>query len=593
MISAIIQGFSPVLPILIILFITCLSIFISWWSYHQLTSAPFWKKWGLIILRSVSFIILSLLLFNPYSIQETVQTEIPQVAIYLDNSESMGVPRGEYSGQSDYVQIIDELSNSKDDQLQYSYYLFDEEVEAGDEISLSGSATNLHQTLEHILENESRYAASILLSDGRVTRGRNPQFIAQSLRNPIISIPVGDTSRVQDVAVSGVDFREPIYTNTRIIITPELQQQGYEGEEVQVQLIENGELIDSNTLSFTAPVSNHTLEFTREYSAPGFYEMEINVPPVAGEFTERNNSQRFSFEVLDDKTHILSLAFEIHPDVRSIRRLIATNQQNELISSTYLGNNRFSGSNPSDLEEELDLIVLHGLPERNDPIFDWLQNRQEPIIYLATPNSSDNTSFDESRTLVSFRSESQQALLDVSIGSIDEVQSHPLMELSPVAFNPLPTLQSYQGRYNINPAAERLLQAEFQGNETEIPILVAEDSGNRRRASVNAFNWYRFEQSQQEGAVRFFEELFTNLFSWASTSPERRNLILEPRKETFSENEPIEVRAVLTNERGEPETNALVELRFMNNDGQEDRTFRMNHSQSGVYTATTQGACRT
>jgi hypothetical protein len=120
----------------------------------------------------------------------------------------------------------------------------------------------------------------------------------------------------------------------------------------------------------------------------GFYDFEINVPPKPDEFTDQNNRASFTIEVLDDKSRILSLAFEVHPDVSTIRRLIATDQQNELLASTYLGDNRFLGvSSALDMDEDPDLIVLHGLPETGTELFEWLMNRQVPLLYVATPGS--------------------------------------------------------------------------------------------------------------------------------------------------------------------------------------------------------------
>jgi hypothetical protein len=87
--------------------------------------------------------------------------------------------------------------------------------------------------------------------------------------------------------------------------------------------------------------------------------------------------------VLDDKTRVLSFAFEVHPDVSSIRRLIATDQQNELISSTYLGNNRFAGGDPRELDEDPDLIVLHGLPSVHSGLFEWIYDQQVPSFFCS------------------------------------------------------------------------------------------------------------------------------------------------------------------------------------------------------------------
>jgi hypothetical protein len=53
MISAFIQGLSPVLPILSIILILALSLFVAWWSYQHLESIPRGKKVWLVLLRGI------------------------------------------------------------------------------------------------------------------------------------------------------------------------------------------------------------------------------------------------------------------------------------------------------------------------------------------------------------------------------------------------------------------------------------------------------------------------------------------------------------------------------------------------------------
>ena len=544
-----------------------------------------WKKWTLISLRASALSLLVLLLFNPYLIREFTETETPAIAVYLDNSESLSMNRGEYNGIESYDQLINEFRAAEDSRFDYQYYLFDEDIYEGREVSLTGASTNIQQVMEHIRENENKYSLSVLFSDGIVNRGRNPLFTAQTLSTPIIVFPVGDSTRVRDISISEVDFSVPLFTNSRNLITAEVQQEGFEGEEITVQLLENGELADTEIVTFPATRSSHLVEFFRTYSESGFYDMEINIPPKDGEFTERNNSIGFNLEVIDDKTRILSLAFEIHPDVGSIRRLIASDQQNELIMSTHIGNNRFSGDDPRELDEDFELIILHGLPDINSPLINWISVRDEPILYLTTPDSygillnADASIFN----LTNFRLQSAQTILNITVGSAFDSSTHPLLEITQASLNRLPTLQSYQGNYLLSPAGETLLTAEYQLTETDIPILIVKDTGNMRSASVNAFGWYRYENSRQDEARLFFRELFNNLIAWSSTPPDRRTMVLEPRKTSFSENEPVEVRATLTNERGEHESNALVELYFYENEQDERRSFRMSAEGNGIY----------
>lgn len=582
-----IQGFSPVLPVLFIVLLAGASFFLSWWSYKHLHSLTGLKRYSLISLRAASLFILLLLLLNPFFVRENTDAERPTIAVFLDNSQSISVERGNYSGLETYNDIINQFREAEAGNFEYDYFLFDDEVTAGEELSGHGFRTNLNSLVDYIRERETDFRASVIFSDGIITNGRNPVFAAQNLSIPLVTIPVGDTTDVRDIAITNVDYIQTVYTQTSQTFTAEIQQEGFEGEETTVQLFRDGELVETQNLSFTTQTSSQTVEFEQEFTETGFFDFEVRVPVKEEEFTDQNNNYSFTIEVLEDKTNILSLAFDVHPDVGSIRRIIGTDQQNELFSSTYLGNNRFVGSDPQEIDENMDLIVLHGLPSIGSSLFEWLQNQPTPILYIATPNSFQILRSDDISDLTAFYISNigfQQ--IDIQLEPFQASVSHPILEIPQTGLQRFPGLQTYRGRYQTSPLSQILLTGSFRGTDSGIPVLIAEDASTNRRASLSAFGWYRFEQSLDTNTRQFFEQLITNLVSWTSTSPDRENLTIQPAKSVFSENETVELQATLFNERGEPEPDAVIEVEVIFEDSEEESSvFRMTHRQNESYYA--------
>lgn len=579
--SAFIQGFSPVLPIflLIVIWLACISL--AWWSYQYITSIKIWKKVVLIGLRGSTFTILILLLFNPFLQYQNIEIEKPSIFFYLDNSQSVDVTRGDYQGLDSYNLTLEAIRNSVNDIYDYRYFLFDSDISEGNEVNAEGSSTNLQRVIEHISENETEAVAFVMLSDGIYTRGRNPIFSAQSLSSPIFTIPVGDTIEVQDVRISNIDFNHIAYTNTSETIRVNIEQVGYSGETANVTLLKDGDSLSSQHVNLSEVSSSHIIDFTLEFEEPGFYEYELTIPGLPDEFTLQNNRETFTIEVLDNKTRILSLAFEVHPDVSAIRRVMASDQQNEVTQSTQLREGAFAGPNPVDTEQEYDLIVLHGLPAQQGALTDWLNaNKSVPVVVIISPNMYQNS--DESSYFPHSIS-SSGSFLDIHIIMEAERFSHPLLEFDEPDFRRFPTIKSWRSNYNLSPLSNTLLAAEYQRMETNIPILVTESDTERRHVFVNAFGWYRFEKSANEDANDFFTDLFTNIISWAATSPDDRNLILEPAQSSFTENDPVLIRGTLVNERGEPEPDAVIELQFINNDEENDQSYRMRSTGNGNY----------
>lgn len=585
MISALIQGYSPVIPIPLLIVLLVVSVFIAWWTYQYLTSVASWKKRTLISLRAGSLFILVLLLINPFFTTESVETENPVISVYLDDSQSIDIIRGDFSGLESYNSILEQFRNNFDDTYEYRFYLFGEDVKDGDELTGAGAVTNIQRVVDHINQYERETVASVIFSDGIYTQGRNPIFSAQSLANPVFTIPIGDTTDVRDVLISDLEFNRTSYTNTVETIRVEVQQEGYPDDTATIQLLEDGSLIESKEINFTEESSSHLLEFEVLFEEEGFYEYEVNIPELPGEFTVENNRSVFSIEVLDEKTKILSVAFEVHPDVAAMRRVIAIDQQNRLMQSLSLGGGRFSGVNPFDLDEDPELIVLHGLPQPGSEFYEWLSDRNSiPVVLQITPNTFRQLEDQAYGTDLGFHTlQSLRSILDVHLMTASERYSHPLLEFEEVDFRRFPTLKTAEGSYTLSPLSEVLLNAEYQRTETEIPILLTESDNIRRITTINAFGWYRFEQSSSENVSEFYDQLFTNIISWTATSPGQQNLTLETVKPAFTENEQVVIRASLLNERNEPETDATVEVKIREVNQNEEQVYRMRHTGNGNY----------
>lgn len=585
MISALIQGYSPVIPLFLLIILLSISIFIAWWTYQYLTSVVSWKKRTLISLRAGSLFILVLLLINPFFTTKTVETENPLISIYLDDSQSVDITRGDYRGLETYNSTLEQFKNHSHEPYEYRFYLFSEEVKDGDELTGTGAVTNIQRVVDHINQYERETIASVIFSDGIYTQGRNPIFSAQSLTNPIFTVPIGDTTDVRDVLISDLEFNRISYTNTVETIRVEVQQEGYPDETATVQLLEDGSLIDSRVINFTEESSSHLVEFEVLFEEEGFYEYEVNIPELPGEFTAENNRSVFSIEVLDEETKILSVAFEVHPDVAAIRRVISSDQQNELMQSLSLGGGRFSGVNPFDLDEDPELIVLHGLPQPGSEFYEWLSDRNSiPVVLQVTPKSFRQLADHNYGTDLGFHSlQSLRSILDVHLLTASERYSHPLLEFEEIDLRRFPTLKTAEGSYILSPLSEVLLKAEFQRTETDIPILLTESDNIRRITTINAFGWYRFEQSSSEIVSEFFDQLFTNIISWTATSPGQQNLTLETVKPAFTENEQVVIRANLLNERNEPETDATIEVKIREVNQNEEQVYRMRHTGNGNY----------
>ena len=585
MIRALPEGFSPALPILIILILVFISLFIGWWSYKNLDDQSGYAKPLLISLRTLTLLILCFLLFNPYINQEYTVSRTNEVAVFIDNSSSILVERGSYEGEPDFRSAYESFLQNRPDQLSYPVFHFGDFIREGDTPDFTDPSTNIQQVTEYLLENENRFSAAVMFTDGIATRGRNPIYQAQNLSVPVITIPLGDTTTVRDISIADLDYTDPVYTNTSNRITAEIRHRGYENVETEVVLIENGSPADRKTVRFPSSSGTEWIDFDRVYTDEGFINITVTAEPVDGEFTAENNRAAAAFRVIDEKTRILSVAYEIYPDVASVRRLIATNRQYELLQSTYLGNGQYSGEPLSGVDaDDIDLLVIHGLPGQDDNNLNRLLRSDTSVLFFSSPGSYRITGDYQmwGPALFYFRGpgNDQSVLPAQDTSSV----SHPLMEFTPIRWNRLPSLTVKQGEYEVIPEAEVHLWGVSEQNISDKPLLLSADYGNKRIASVNAYGWARYALSTQAEASLFFTELINNLISWGSSASENRLLILDTLRNTLTEREQVQVRASLRNERGEREPNASINITLSRLDqDMAPLSFQMRHVGDGNY----------
>jgi hypothetical protein len=575
------QGFNPVISPILLGITLILSFLFAWWTYSYLKTVSVPKRFSLILLRALSLTILIILLFNPFFRTDTVETQKPVINVYLDNSQSITMERGDYQGLESYSHLIDHYSFTDTSEVSYSFYFFSDEVRSTP-LQMpdgTGSLTNIEAVLRHIQESTS--AASLLFSDGIQTRGRDPVFTARSVNQPVFTIPLGDTTSIRDVAVTEVIANATGYTNTIIPVEASLLQQGFGGTANRVVLSDGNTIIEEKQISFSGSESTHNVDFSLQFSEPGIYELEVSTPVLDGEHTQINNRYPFTIEVLDEKTRILHLAFEIHPDVGAIRSLLASDDSIELFSYTWLRQNRFIEGNPQQLEEEFDLIILHGLPDGNPELVEWLTGltASNPVIRFQLPQTPLQSS------LYPVRFSNRGAWLDITPQYSIDQDLHPVLELPMVNFTRYPTLKILYGNYVAEEFNQVLFHAVYAGLRTDLPILLVNEAGNHRNALVTASGWFRPIQSSVNEIQAFTEQLLMNLVSWTSVDPDRRNLRLAPVKRIYNETEDVTIRATLTNESGEPETDAVIQFNLSAQDYSE-KSFTLQNRGRGNYEVT-------
>lgn len=580
------QGFQSSFPVWIYILTFACTLLLAWWSYQIKGITPGYR-YLLITLRGTTFFILILLLVNPFLKSETTYYEPPEILVMLDNSESTQISKQQYQGVDSYVKTLEQLNFSDFSDVNFQFFSFADSIRPShyDSLTFDGEQTNLSTVAETIGANSDDAVAAILLSDGIYTSGKNPVFASANLNIPVFAIGLGDTTFQEDLLVSSVTTNSTGYLNSTQKVEATIQSNGFQGTSFPVELRKGEEVISSETITPESSKSTTEVEFELSLENEGLQQFEITIPARQEEWTDANNRHLFSVDVQDARQKIVSLAFEVHPDVRFIRSLLLEDENIQLTNRTWIREDQFiEGSLITD-PDSVDLAIIHGYPSSglSDNITEELESLIDkvPVLVMTTPQL-DPREFEQQIRSLPITISGDWDYQTVSLQMEAEHASHPIMELPSVTYSRLPSLVAPIDNLEPSSTASTLFSSTFQGDSTGKPVIAMQELGNRRIGVASAFNWYQMNQHSNPEVREFVQQLWVNIVSWTSTNPENRLLDIHPRKTSFSGSEKVIINAYLKNERGEDESDGEIDV-TLSSDSLEERTFAMENVGNGAY----------
>lgn len=567
-------GFQHSFSIYLILFIWLGCIALVWHSYAKNTKLGARKKLGLSLLRSLSVTILFLLLLNPIFFSSDVKESPQDVIILLDNSESMSLTKGEYKGASTYKNVMNKLQELEP-QLNVEWFQFGNFIRPSstvDSLDLTDSDTRLTQAVQQVQSLKEDVQGVLLVSDGIHNSTIDASIEAELTGLPFYVIAMGDTNGVQDLSIVNVQRNSLGYLNSSHEFLVSVQADGYANKRVRLSVSDAmGNTIDTTTLFIATNGERLVHPFQVNLEETGLQSFRFSIAELENEWTLMNNELRSSVQVIDDQIDVVHIANQIHPDIRMIRDIMATNPQIRLHTLTLQRNGQFLESD-IDADIEADVLIIHG-----EPWLDVLEVREKlgfdllskPLVYLHIPspvnrrlvNSSAwepiNTWFSHSEGRFQLIAE---AVKDgsASIASSWTLNEHPLLADVPKLTGSTPSLSGILS--SPLPLYDVILNARYVGDQENYPAIQVRQFNSNRMVLVSHWNWYQFYQSSRVFQRDYVDQLFSNVIYWVSSNPNEDNVQINTTRTTYSVNESVEFNATLLNDSGQPENEASVEI---------------------------------
>ena len=465
----------------------------------------FSKKYGkmltvlLFSLRAIVVAIVVMLFINPYIKQKTAKIENPIIVFAKDNSESM----------TEYPTSVDSMMHILEKNYDVEYYGF------GDQY------TNISSALSTISRQyyKKNVGAVVLISDGIVNQGVNPELNIESYPFPIYSVTLGDTVSYPSMTINDVKYNKTVPANMLFPLRVTANALNYKGESMNVIVKIDGNEVENVTVPVTSNRFSKTLDFNIDSGEEGTKQVDI----IVGDKT-----RRVFVTVTDKKYRILCLARAPHPDIAAIKSALDDHFEFDVIFDDNVAANY-------DLPLRYDLLIMHNIAIKSavpslsiiGSNFDAF-NESQDIVKIT--RGAANTNLD-----VTGRFNNVFGLFTISSDIKNELKSYPPLSLPHCEI-------SFNGRH------DDALLMNIMDLETPNPLLAfSTDSDSNKHAFIfgtGCWRWKLYEYFHHKNNDGF-NEIISKTVKYLLTEKDKELTV--NHKDSYINTESITISAELRN----------------------------------------------
>ena len=504
----------------------------------------FSKKYGrgltvlLFALRTIVIATVVMLFINPYIKQKTYKIEQPIVVIAQDNSESIILNKDSVFYKTKYPKLVDSIANllKKDydvERLSFGAAVIPSAEGARNPL-FTEQFTNISATLSTIQRQfyKKNVGAVLLLSDGIVNQGVNPELNIDNYPFPIYAVTLGDTVAYPGMTIKEVRYNKTVQANMLFPLRVTANATNFKGHDMNVIVKMDGADVENIVVPVTSNRFSKTFDFNIDSGDEGVKNISIFLTPVET-FPETSlqrdaachvQSRRVFINVTDKKYRVLCVAGAPHPDIAAIKSALDDHFEFDVV---YDGN--------IDYVNDYDLLILHNYSMKS-------------MIPSLSIIGSDFESFNESQDIVKIGRGAANTNLDVrgrfnnNFGLFiinsdikNELQSYPPLALPhcEIAFNA---------------HHDDVLLMNIMDLETPNPLLAfANDNEGNKHAflfGTGCWRWKLYEYFHHHNNDGF-NELFSKTVKYLLTEKDKELTI--NHKDSYLNTEQIVFTAELRN----------------------------------------------
>lgn len=541
----------------------------------------------LFFVRALAVATAAFLLIGPILKLTTNQYEKPEIVFLIDDSQSIA----EAVGSQKQTQASNDLA-AQSKSLE----------EAGYHVETRGfnnrATSDIHGALRSITSDyEGKNLAGIVLaSDGIYNSGPSPLYT--TLRIPVYTVGIGDTTQRVDLALKNVAFNKIAYQGNRFPVRAEVLVKGLTNQDVRIT-ISSGKKVISTQNKNSGNKGLLDFDFLIDANEKGIQRLDIAVDPVKQEVNQKNNRTAIYVEVVEGKKKILVVSPSPHPDIKALRAAIEKN-------SNYEFHLHMPGVKEEDQKalqpDKVDLVIFSQALDNDGktlPLIQKFQKSHAGMLFMVG-GKTNLRQFANIGIPLTFE----------NIGQRDEVIPNFNTEFRDFAFSDgiagrfsrYPPVSVPFGKFTYPPDAAVLLYQRIGSVATNRPLLLSWNGPDNRIAVLlgeGIWKWRLNEFSETEKSDAF-DEVFSKLIQYLSTADDRRRFRSFPIQNEFTDSEPVTFESQLYNDLFEPIYGNTVQIELRDESGKASQysyttspagtRYRIGGLKEGIYryTASTQ-----
>ncbi len=195
--------------------------------------------------------------------------------------------------------------------------------------------------------DENSLAGVLLVSDARHNGDLPVDDAARNLGRkgaPVCTLLVGSERGVRDAAVLSVAAPQTIFEGDKLRARVEVKADGLRGEKLAVTLLENGQVVATETVVASDDIFRTTVRLAHQPKAVGIFDYQIKIAAATGEHFQNNNEWGFRVAVSDDRTNVLLVDQTPRWEFRYLRNLFDSRDKSVHLQYVLLEPDKLEGA---------------------------------------------------------------------------------------------------------------------------------------------------------------------------------------------------------------------------------------------------------